>query len=108
VISILKTVDLAGKDGIVSEFSPGVFLQVYLFPFVISSFSILLIFIKASPYLEVECVQQWVISLVRDMLALLLRELLLLIFLIWKFLCSKVFLLAYLFKYFVRNILDLH
>ncbi|XP_062164021.1 endoribonuclease YBEY, chloroplastic isoform X2 [Alnus glutinosa] len=27
VISILKTVDLAGKDGIVSEFSPGVFLQ---------------------------------------------------------------------------------
>lgn len=27
VISILKMVDLAGKDGIVSEFSPGVFLQ---------------------------------------------------------------------------------
>ncbi|GLT53425.1 hypothetical protein SLA2020_266950 [Shorea laevis] len=37
VISILKAVDLAGKDGIVSEFSPGVFLQVYLFPFVTSS-----------------------------------------------------------------------
>ncbi|XP_014490283.1 uncharacterized protein LOC106753016 isoform X1 [Vigna radiata var. radiata] len=27
VIDIFKTVDLAGKDGIVSEFSPGVFLQ---------------------------------------------------------------------------------
>nr|DAD44571.1 TPA_asm: hypothetical protein HUJ06_002801 [Nelumbo nucifera] len=27
VISALKMVDLAGKDGIVSEFSPGVFLQ---------------------------------------------------------------------------------
>lgn len=27
VISILKAVDLAGKDGVVSEFSPGVFLQ---------------------------------------------------------------------------------
>uniref|UniRef100_A0A2P2L525 Uncharacterized protein LOC103503611 n=1 Tax=Rhizophora mucronata TaxID=61149 RepID=A0A2P2L525_RHIMU len=27
VISILKTIDLMGKDGIVSEFSPGVFLQ---------------------------------------------------------------------------------
>lgn len=75
MISILKMVDLAGKDGIVSEFSPGVFLQVYLFPLVISSFSILLIFSKVSPYLEVECVQQWVISLVGDMFALLLREL---------------------------------
>jgi len=31
VIDIFKTVDLAGKDGIVSEFSPGVFLQV-IFP----------------------------------------------------------------------------
>jgi hypothetical protein len=28
VIDIFKMVDLAGKDGIVSEFSPGVFLQV--------------------------------------------------------------------------------
>lgn len=65
MISILKAVDLAGKDGIVSEFSPGVFLQVYLFPFVTSSFSILLIFTKVSPYLEVEFVQQWVIYLVR-------------------------------------------
>eukprot|EP00262_Sarcandra_glabra_P013612 TRINITY_DN3818_c0_g2_i1.p1 TRINITY_DN3818_c0_g2~~TRINITY_DN3818_c0_g2_i1.p1 ORF type:complete len:588 (-),score=122.17 TRINITY_DN3818_c0_g2_i1:33-1796(-) len=27
VISVLKMVDLAGKDGVVSEFSPGVFLQ---------------------------------------------------------------------------------
>ncbi|CAH9100305.1 unnamed protein product [Cuscuta europaea] len=27
VISLMKTVDLAGKDGIISEFSPGVFLQ---------------------------------------------------------------------------------
>lgn len=33
VIRALKTVDLAGKDGIVSEFSPGVFLQVNLFSF---------------------------------------------------------------------------
>jgi len=30
VIDIFKKVDLAGKDGIVSEFSPGVFLQVIL------------------------------------------------------------------------------
>ncbi|KAL6966812.1 hypothetical protein U1Q18_032606 [Sarracenia purpurea var. burkii] len=29
-ISALKRVDLAGKDGIVSEFSPGVFLQVHI------------------------------------------------------------------------------
>lgn len=65
MISILKAVDLAGKDGVVSEFSPGVFLQVYLFPFVTSSFSILLIFRKVSPYLEVEFAQQWVIYLVR-------------------------------------------
>lgn len=30
MIDIFKMVDLAGKDGIVSEFSPGVFLQVIL------------------------------------------------------------------------------
>lgn len=40
VISILKMVDLSGKDGVVSEFSPGVFLQVYLFAFVLSYFGI--------------------------------------------------------------------
>lgn len=37
VINIFKMVDLAGKDGIVSEFSPGVFCQVYLFPLQFSS-----------------------------------------------------------------------
>lgn len=38
VIDIFKMVDLAGKDGIVSEFSPGVFLQVIsLCPFNIHS-----------------------------------------------------------------------
>lgn len=31
VMKIFKEVELAGEDGIVSEFSPGVFLQVYLF-----------------------------------------------------------------------------
>lgn len=29
-INALKMVDLAGKDGIVSEFSPGVFVQVFI------------------------------------------------------------------------------
>ena len=34
MIDIFKMVDLTRKDGIVSEFSPGVFLQViFLYPF---------------------------------------------------------------------------
>lgn len=37
VMRVFKMVDLAGKDGIVSEFSPGVFLQVYPFSFELSS-----------------------------------------------------------------------
>jgi hypothetical protein len=56
VISILKMVDLAGKDGIVSEFSPGVFLQVYLFPICFFIFWYLANFSKVTPYLDVECV----------------------------------------------------
>lgn len=33
VITLLKSVGLAGKDGIVSDVSPGVFVQVWLIPF---------------------------------------------------------------------------
>lgn len=33
MIDILKVVDLAGKNGVISEFSPGVFLQVFLYLF---------------------------------------------------------------------------
>lgn len=33
-INLLKTVDLAGKDGIVSELSPGVFVQVVFYPLI--------------------------------------------------------------------------
>lgn len=41
VISALKMVGLAGKDGIVSEFSPGVFLQVCLtFTFILQHIGI--------------------------------------------------------------------
>lgn len=80
MISILKMVDLSGKDGVVSEFSPGVFLQVYLFAFFLSYFGILLIFSKVTPYLEVEYVRELVASLGRDLLSLWFRELLLLMF----------------------------
>ncbi|RVW79227.1 Endoribonuclease YBEY, chloroplastic [Vitis vinifera] len=38
VITALKAVDLVGKDGVISEFSPGVFIQVYLFPLVLFIF----------------------------------------------------------------------
>lgn len=31
VINILKTVDLAGKDGVISQFTPGVFVQVNIY-----------------------------------------------------------------------------
>lgn len=33
MIDILKAVGLAGKNGVISEFSPGVFLQVFLYLF---------------------------------------------------------------------------
>lgn len=42
VMRVFKMVDLAGKDGIVSEFSPGVFLQVYPFSFELFILSMLL------------------------------------------------------------------
>lgn len=46
VLNVLKRVDLAGRDGIISEFSPGVFLQVFLSDFV-DFFSMLLLFKRA-------------------------------------------------------------
>lgn len=65
---MLKMVDLAGLEGVVSEFSPGVFLQVYLFPCGLPSWGMWLVFSKVTPYLGVECVQQQVVSLGRDTL----------------------------------------
>ena len=43
-ISVLQMVDLAGREGIISEHSPGVFLQVLLFPLSLLAVSILLLF----------------------------------------------------------------
>lgn len=48
---MLKMVDLAGLEGVVSEFSPGVFLQVYLFPCGLPSWGMWLVFSKVTPYL---------------------------------------------------------
>lgn len=30
-MNLLKTVDLSGKDGVISDLSPGVFVQVFVF-----------------------------------------------------------------------------
>lgn len=73
VINIFKMVDLAGKDGIVSEFSPGVFCQVYLFPLQFSSLTCC----------QVECDKRCIVCLnffVRYIPTLLFRELLSIIF----------------------------
>ncbi|KAJ0030007.1 hypothetical protein Pint_12887 [Pistacia integerrima] len=43
VINALKKVDLAGRDGVISEFSPGVFLQVFLSG-IVEFISLLLLF----------------------------------------------------------------
>lgn len=42
-ISSMKMVDLAGKDGIASEYSPGVFIQVYFFLCILFIFRVSLV-----------------------------------------------------------------
>ncbi|KAL6997193.1 hypothetical protein U1Q18_007315, partial [Sarracenia purpurea var. burkii] len=59
-ISALKRVDLAGKDGIVSEFSPGVFLLVLLLPFILYKFLLGGLILLWFPVMQESCgIRRW-------------------------------------------------